>query len=486
MKRALLFVALAAAAVSAQPTFGASFTYHGVLQDGGKPAQGKYDIEMTLYASPNGGSAIAGPVTIYGVDVNEGSFATEADFGPLTKGAKGAYVGVKVRGAGTGDFTPLSNLEAVTDTNSSCPGSWALDGNAGNPAGSYLGTADNSAVIVKADGVQAARFSPGTQSASIASNFNSNGFASIAVAGGGTEPTTSYGFGGGAHATATNSGSFVWSDTSSTSLVTDSAANQFIVRAGGGVGINTVNGPLGTESLGGTELTIRPTSGLGHQSWINLLSQRNATSVFRGINLASDPAASDSLDDGALIIRGIFKKSDGTLLYEPMITAQTFDTVSSTSGNTHFQLNGAPFSILSTIVVGTTTSNGNGASLTIGGVWTNASSRTFKEDFSRVDAVGVLDKLVSMPVQTWFYKNDHDEGRHMGPVAEDFAAAFGLGADEKHIGSVDESGVAFAAIQGLNKKMESENAALKSENTTLHAQLDGVLARLSRLEAKGN
>ncbi len=304
-------------------------------------------------------------------------------------------------------------------------------------------------------------------------------------AGGGTEPTTSYGFGGGQHATASNSGSFVWADTASASLVSDSAANQFIVRATGGVGINTVNGPLGTEPLGGAELTIRSTSGLDHQSWINLLSQRNATSAFRGINLASDPESGDSLDDGALIIRGIFK-SGASALYEPMLTAQTFNTGSTTSGNTHFQLNGAPFSVLSTIVVGTTTSNGNGASLSIGGVWTNASSRTFKEDFSHVDAASVLDKLVSMPVQTWFYKNDHDEGRHMGPVAEDFAAAFGLGADEKHIGSVDESGVAFAAIQGLNKKMESENAALKSENSALRTQLDGVLARLSRLENKGN
>ena len=97
--------------------------------------QGKYDIELTLYASPDGGSVVGGPLTMYGVDVTEGSFATEADFGPLAKSFKNAYVGVKVRNAGGGEFVSLGTTPAQVDTNSSCPGSWSLDGNAGNPAG---------------------------------------------------------------------------------------------------------------------------------------------------------------------------------------------------------------------------------------------------------------------------------------------------------------------------------------------------------------
>jgi hypothetical protein len=42
-------------------------------------------------------------------------------------------------------------------------------------------------------------------------------------------------------------------------------------------------------------------------------------------------------------------------------------------------------------------------------------------------------------------------------MAQDFRAAFGLGADERHIGTIDESGVALAAIQALAK----ENAELR-------------------------
>src|SRR6476620_4834276 len=113
------------------------------------------------------------------------------------------------------------------------------------------------------------------------------------------------------------------------------------------------------------------------------------------------------------------------------------------------------------LAVGDGSHIGGGAYLSNGGVWTNAASKTFKDGFGSVDVGAVLEKLVAMPVQTWFYKQSHDEGRHIGPFAEDFATVFGYGNDDKHISTVDESGVAIAAIQGLNQKVESDNAALK-------------------------
>jgi hypothetical protein len=72
----------------------------------------------------------------------------------------------------------------------------------------------------------------------------------------------------------------------------------------------------------------------------------------------------------------------------------------------------------------------------------------------------------------------------MGPVAEEFAAAFGLGNDETHITTVDESGIAFAAIQGLNKKVERENEVLRRENTDLRGSLERIVARIERLEGR--
>ena len=148
--------------------------------------------------------------------------------------------------------------------------------------------------------------------------------------------------------------------------------------------------------------------------------------------------------------------------------------------------------------VGTDTSNGNGAYVSNGGSWTNGSSRSFKEAFGPVDVGALLDKLLTLPVQTWFYKNGQREGRHLGPMAEDFAQVFELGSDKQYIATVDESGVALAAIQGLNQKIEGENASLKEatrtlsdqsellarENAELRSKLDDVLARLSKLESE--
>lgn len=99
------------------------------------------------------------------------------------------------------------------------------------------------------------------------------------------------------------------------------------------------------------------------------------------------------------------------------------------------------------------------------------SDRNVKRDFQSVDTRSVLEKLIAIPIQTWHYTNDH-RARHLGPVAQDFHTAFGLGSDDKHIATVDADGVALAAIQGLNQKVEN----LKAEN----AELKERLARLER------
>jgi hypothetical protein len=284
-----------------------------------------------------------------------------------------------------------------------------------------------------------------------------------------------YSFAAGAGAVAQYANSFVWSDGSA--LVGDSGVKQFIVQAAGGVGINTANGPMGSESLSGYELTLRSSAGDNGNTDLALLSQLDASASYRGFSMASEP-------NGFFSLAGLFSQS-GTLSFDPlMYISHVHVTGGGSNSLIAFNRTGLSNGVFQ---IGNSTSNGNGAYLTAGGVWTSASSRTFKDGFAHVDAMGVLNKLASIPVQTWFYKDDHDEGRHMGPVAEDFAEAFGLGSDEKHIGTVDESGVAFAAIQGLNQKVETENAKLKVQNAALQDKLDDVLARLSKLEtAKGN
>ena len=79
-----------------------------------------------------------------------------------------------------------------------------------------------------------------------------------------------------------------------------------------------------------------------------------------------------------------------------------------------------------------------------------------------------------MPVSKWEYKDALGES-HIGPMAQDFYAAFGLGATDTGISSIDAGGVALAAIQALNQKLVEQNLSLEQ-----HAILMGQ--RVAELE----
>jgi hypothetical protein len=102
--------------------------------------------------------------------------------------------------------------------------------------------------------------------------------------------------------------------------------------------------------------------------------------------------------------------------------------------------------------IGSTTANGNGAYLTKGGVWTNASSREFKEDFETIDNEDLLEKINKMSITKWKYKGTNET--HIGPMAEEFKELFDLGivGENKSISTIDASGIALSAIQALYKK----------------------------------
>jgi hypothetical protein len=104
------------------------------------------------------------------------------------------------------------------------------------------------------------------------------------------------------------------------------------------------------------------------------------------------------------------------------------------------------------------------------------SDRNAKEQFKPVNARAVLDKVARLTISEWQYKTQSD-ARHIGPMAQDFREAFALGHDEKHITSVDADGVALAAIQGLNQKVEEKDAELnrlKEQNRALTERLTAI------------
>ena len=126
----------------------------------------------------------------------------------------------------------------------------------------------------------------------------------------------------------------------------------------------------------------------------------------------------------------------------------------------------------------TDTNATTGVVLPPGGVaWLATSDRNLKENFRGVNAREVLRKVTDMPIQTWNMKSQDPAIRHIGPMAQDFHAAFGLGEDERHINTVDADGIALAAIQGLNQKLEEQ---LKARDAQIE-ELTRVVSELKEL-----
>ena len=103
----------------------------------------------------------------------------------------------------------------------------------------------------------------------------------------------------------------------------------------------------------------------------------------------------------------------------------------------------------------------------------------------------MLKRLTGLQIMTWNYKADDANIQHMGPMAQDFYAAFGLGPDNRHIAALDANGVVqSAAIQALTKttaeqearitQLEDENTKLKARLTALEDLVKALLAQQSK------
>jgi hypothetical protein len=110
------------------------------------------------------------------------------------------------------------------------------------------------------------------------------------------------------------------------------------------------------------------------------------------------------------------------------------------------------------------------------GVLTQQSDVNSKRDIEEIDHRTVVAKVMELPISEWSYK-DAPDSRHVGPMAQDFYKAFGLGDTDKGITSIDTGGIALAAIQGVKLEKDAEMAEL----TRLSEQKD---ARITELQSK--
>jgi hypothetical protein len=260
-----------------------------------------------------------------------------------------------------------------------------------------------------------------------------------------------FSFAAGRQAKALHSGSFVWADSPGVDF-SSSAANQFLIRAAGGVGIGLTN-PAAHLHLYSTD---NPTT---------LRIQSPGTPGFGRIEFVSNPRGDvfewrpgyiQSTDNGGFTGGlGFFVNGTGS-----GNTFGNMEVMRIVNGKVGIGTNDPQQSL---VVVG---------NIQVTGTINPPSDRNVKRDFASVDSRAVLEKVAALPIQTWAYKQD-PATRHLGPVAQDFKAAFGLGSDDKSISTVDADGVALAAIQGLNQKLDQKETEI--------AQLKERLEKLERL-----
>jgi hypothetical protein len=105
------------------------------------------------------------------------------------------------------------------------------------------------------------------------------------------------------------------------------------------------------------------------------------------------------------------------------------------------------------------------------------SDRNAKTNATDLDHREILRKLDILPVTGWEYKAAAGQ-RYIGPMAQDFRAAFGLGRDDKHLSTLDADGVTLSALKGLIAELQDRKARSAEQSKRL-AELEAELRKLS-------
>ncbi|MFU8827006.1 MAG: tail fiber domain-containing protein [Brevefilum sp.] len=381
---------------------------------------------------------------------------------------------------------------------------WALTGNAGTtPGTNFLGTTDNKALEIKVNGLRALRLEPHPNSPNLIGgspyNLVTAGVFGAFIGGGGgfgygNEVTDHYGvIGGGSDNQAGNNNTALsdayyatvgggFSNTASGGWSTvgggyfNTASSYFSTVGGGrynaasgyessvgGGGNNTASGNYSTVGGGNGNIASGYDSSVGGGG--NNIASGYGSTVPGGY---SNTALGDySFAAGARTKannQGCFVWGDSTFTFGDVTCNNDNRWVARASGGVYFYTN-AGLSTGSYLAAGS-------------GSWASMSDKHLKENIELVDEMAVLEALVGVPIATWNYTTQDESIRHIGPMAQDFYTAFGVGENDTTITTIDADGVALAAIQGLY----AENQALKAQVETLQQDQADLESRLSALE----
>lgn len=405
--------------------------------------------------------------------------------------------------AGTGiTIDQSANTLTVAATGSGTGSGWGLTGNTGTSAGTdYLGTSDNQPLELRVFAQRGLRLEPTAQADTInligGSSANSAaGALGATIAGGGSpgDPnlvTAGFGVIGGGGGNEVNAASAVVAGGRRNAIATggdfsvigggqsnrvsQSAAHAAIF---GGLNNSIGTGSSGASIFGGTDNQIGANAqfALSLGGFANVVGNNALYGAVLGgsNNRALSP---NSLAAG----RNAQAQNIGSFVW-----ADSRDgTFSSTAAN-EFAVRATGGVRLVSAINAATGAPTAGVSLAAGATaWGVISDRDLKKNFQSVDGRDILDRLTALPLRQWNYQWEDDAATpHLGPMAQEFKAAFYPGRDDRTITTLEVDGVALAAIQGLNRKLESELAAKERRLVELETAHAALLERLEAIEQR--
>ena len=383
-------------------------------------------------------------------NIDIGNLGVSGESSTIRIGMPGIHTNTFIAGLINGNGGGLTNVSAAMLSGLAPTNFWQTGGNTGTSPlnGNFLGTTDNQPLEFKANNTTALRLESYSGTINVIAGF----VAANAALPGAFGATIS---GGGYSGSGNRAGSFA---TVGGGYRNDALGSLSSIGGGNyntADGVNTTVGGGYTNRAGGQYAAV-----LGG-------SQNSASGDYSAVGGGTNNVASGY---GATVPGGFGNTAAGNYSFaagsQALATNQGAFVWSDGSANTSSTVSNQFLARASGgVTFFTSTNTTTGASLAPGsGAWSALSDRNSKDNFHAVNSVDILNKVAALPLRTWNYKTQDKNIRHLGPVAQDFFAAFQVGEDEKHITTIDADGVALAAIQGLNQKVEeqrAENAELK-------------------------
>jgi hypothetical protein len=346
--------------------------------------------------------------------------------------------------------------------------SWSLAGNSGTtPGTNFIGTTDNQALEFKVNGNRVLRIEPMYLSPNLLGGYNSN-WISVDVVGATV-------CGGGAASSAnrvTDHFGSVVGGTSNQAGDNDGSPEsaQCDVVCGGSLNIAAGNYTM----VGGG----RDNTASGYASTIGGGYSNRAKGAYAAV-----PGGKENSANGVNCFAAGYKAKtnhEGSFVWADLSTSDSIATSAAhqfiVRAKGHIFLTTGPLptdqGFINTNAGGT-----SGAYLSMGGTWTNSSDRNNKLGFESVNSEEILQKVADLPITRWQYRDEDGSVRHIGPMAQDFYSAFGVGQDDRHLATVDVDGVTLAAIQGLYtivREKDAEIKELREKNAEINERLEAL------------